>query len=63
MEALVADDTGFPKDGTASPCVARQYAGTLGKTANCLREHAEAGRAIQVSRERWRVRTTDEPSP
>ena len=29
------DDTGFPKDGTASPCVARQYSGTLGKTGNC----------------------------
>src|SRR5512133_2235041 len=35
VEALVADDTGFPKDGMASPCVARQYSGTLGKTANC----------------------------
>jgi SRSO17 transposase len=33
--ALVVDDTGFPKDGDASPCVARQYSGTLGKTANC----------------------------
>src|SRR5712671_516023 len=33
--ALVVDDTGFPKDGTASPCVARQYSGTLGKVANC----------------------------
>jgi SRSO17 transposase len=33
--ALVIDDTGFPKDGDASPCVARQYSGTLGKTANC----------------------------
>ncbi|HEX9543348.1 MAG TPA: IS701 family transposase, partial [Streptosporangiaceae bacterium] len=32
---LVIDDTGFPKDGTASPCVARQYSGTLGKVANC----------------------------
>ena len=29
------DDTGFPKDGSASPCVARQYSGTLGKTGNC----------------------------
>src|SRR5258705_6414230 len=34
-EALVVDDTGFPKDGDASPCVARQYSGTLGNTANC----------------------------
>lgn len=33
--AYVIDDTGFAKDGTASPCVARQYSGTLGKTANC----------------------------
>src|SRR5437773_8411809 len=33
--AYVVDDTGFPKDGTASPCVARQYSGTLGKTGNC----------------------------
>jgi SRSO17 transposase len=35
VEALVVDDTGFPKDGDASPCVARQYSGTLGKTGNC----------------------------
>src|SRR5256885_5476784 len=35
VEAMVIDDTGFPKDGSASPCVARQYSGTLGKTANC----------------------------
>jgi SRSO17 transposase len=35
VEALVVDDTGFPQDGDASPCVARQYSGALGKTANC----------------------------
>src|SRR5487761_1467072 len=35
VEALVVDDTGFPKDGPASPCVARQYSGTLGKIGNC----------------------------
>jgi S-DNA-T family DNA segregation ATPase FtsK/SpoIIIE len=27
-----------------------------------LREHANAGRAVQVSRGRWRARTTEEPS-
>ena len=31
----MVDDTGFAKDGTASPCVARQYSGTLGKIGNC----------------------------
>src|SRR5436190_833236 len=35
VEALVVDDTGFGKDGPASPCVARQYSGTLGKVGNC----------------------------
>ncbi|UZJ33464.1 IS701 family transposase [Streptomyces endophytica] len=33
-EVWVVDDTGFPKDGTASPGVARQYCGTLGKVGN-----------------------------
>jgi SRSO17 transposase len=35
VEALVVDNTGFAKDGGSSPCVARQYSGTLGKTGNC----------------------------
>jgi SRSO17 transposase len=30
VDALVIDDNGFPKDGGSSPCVARQYSGTLG---------------------------------
>jgi SRSO17 transposase len=33
--AWVIDDTGFAKDGNASPGVARQYSGTLGKVGNC----------------------------
>ncbi|WP_106976845.1 transposase [Streptomyces sp. NRRL B-24484] len=34
-EVWVVDDTGFPKDGTASPQVARQYSSTPGKVGNC----------------------------
>ncbi|MGX1471322.1 UNVERIFIED_CONTAM: SRSO17 transposase [Streptomyces canus] len=34
-DALVFDDTGFLKDGSASACVSRQYTGTAGKVTNC----------------------------
>lgn len=35
LDALVIDDTGFPKKGRYSPGVHRQYSGTLGRTDNC----------------------------
>jgi SRSO17 transposase len=34
-QAWVVDDTGFAKDGPRSPCVTRQYSGTLGRVDNC----------------------------
>jgi SRSO17 transposase len=56
VEALVVDDAGFPKDGDASPCVARQYSGTLGKIGNC-----QVGVSVHLAGERascaadWRL--------
>jgi SRSO17 transposase len=47
-DAYVTDDTGFPKDGSDSPGVARMYSGTLGKVGNCqigVSVHAVTDRA------------------
>ena len=35
MGLFLIDDTGFPKKGRESVCVARQYCGAIGKTDNC----------------------------
>src|SRR6266571_4798302 len=58
----VVDETGFPKQGTESVGVARQYSGTLGKVGNCqigvfLGYASERGQALVDARlylpERW----------
>ena len=70
VDALVIDDTGFPKDGTALPCVARQYSGTLGKTANCqigvsahlVNEHASCAADWRLyCPESWDDKALDDP--
>jgi SRSO17 transposase len=70
VEALVVDDTGFAKDGTASPCVARQYSGTLGKIGNCqvavsvhlVNEHASCAADWRLfCPESWDDQALDDP--
>jgi SRSO17 transposase len=68
--AWVIDDTGFPKYGTSSPGVARQYSGTLGKVGNCqigvsvhaVTDHASAALDWRLFiPEAWDDRCTDDP--
>src|SRR3954453_9998721 len=68
--AWVIDDTGFPKYGTSSPGVARQYSGTLGKVGNCqigvsvhaVTDHASAALDWRLFiPESWDGACTDDP--
>lgn len=70
-QAYVADDSGFPKDGAASPCVARQYCPTLGKKANCqigvsvhmVNDHASLAANWRLfCPESWDDTTVDDPA-
>ncbi|MFE2846019.1 IS701 family transposase [Streptomyces scopuliridis] len=65
--AMIFDDTGFLKDGTASACVSRQYTGTAGKVTNCqvgVSLHLASGHASTAVN--WRLflpRSWDPASP
>jgi SRSO17 transposase len=59
--AWVVDDIGFPKQGSHSVAVARQYSGTFGKTGNCqvavsLHHVGEQGNAPLA----WRLSLSEE---
>ena len=63
---FVLDETGFPKKGTKSVGVARQYCGTLGKVGNCqlgvfLAYVAERGHALVDARLYLPREWTDDP--
>lgn len=50
VEAFIVDDTGFPKKGTHSVGVQRQYSGTLGRRENC-----QVGVSLHLASERGSV--------
>ena len=52
-EALIIDDTGFPKKGTHSVEVARQYCGQLGKQDNC-----QVAMSVSLTNERFSLPVT-----
>jgi S-DNA-T family DNA segregation ATPase FtsK/SpoIIIE len=52
-----------PEEGTEIGELMRMTGMKRTKLYRHLREHAEKGRAVQVSRGHWRARTTEEPSP
>jgi len=52
-----------PEEGTEIAELMRITGMKRTKLYRHLREHAEAGRAVQVSRGHWRARTTEESSP
>ena len=55
-DAWVIDDTGLVKDGAASPCVARQYSGTLGKCWASLSMTAPMGFSVAFGELGWCAR-------
>jgi SRSO17 transposase len=62
---FIVDETGFPKQGTRSVGVARQYCGTLGKVGNCqigvfLAYTSERGTALADARLYLPARWTDD---
>ncbi len=64
---FVLDETGFPKKGTKSVGVARQYCGTLGKVGNCqlgvfLAYVSERGHALVDTRLYLPHEWTDDPT-
>ena len=49
---LIIDDTGFPKQGTHSVGVQRQYSGTMGRVANC---QVAVSTVLRTKRTTWPI--------